>query len=46
MSSAEARERQPRCGAAAPTERGDLMFRTMLERAAAAIDDLSPGALG
>ncbi|WP_024802823.1 phosphotransferase family protein [Nocardia sp. BMG51109] len=32
-------------GAAQPTERGDLMFHTMLSRAAAAIDDLVPGAL-
>ncbi|WP_198429028.1 phosphotransferase [Nocardia bovistercoris] len=32
-------------GAAAPTERGDRMFLTMLERAATAIDDLVPGAL-
>ncbi|MEE3851166.1 phosphotransferase [Gordonia sp. LSe1-13] len=34
------------CGAAIPTERGDRMFRVMLERSAAAIDDLVPGALG
>ncbi|WAC56632.1 oxidoreductase family protein [Gordonia sp. SL306] len=33
------------CGAAMPTERGDRMFTTMLERAAAAIDDVNPGAL-
>ncbi|AZG48261.1 hypothetical protein D7316_04878 [Gordonia insulae] len=33
------------CGAAMPTERGDRMFTTMLERAAAAIDDLNPTAL-
>lgn len=34
------------CGAAIPTERGDRMFTTMLERSAAAIEDLVPGALG
>ncbi|ROZ89483.1 phosphotransferase [Gordonia sp. OPL2] len=33
------------CAAAMPTERGDRMFMTMLERAAAAIDDLNPGVL-
>lgn len=33
------------CGAAAPTPRGDRMFHTMLERAAAAVGDLVPGAL-
>ncbi|MYR08678.1 phosphotransferase [Gordonia sp. SID5947] len=33
------------CGAAMPTERGDRMFMAMLQRAAAAIDDLNPGAL-
>ena len=33
------------CGAAAPTPRGDRMFHTMLERAAAAIGDLAPGTL-
>ncbi|MGV9826465.1 phosphotransferase family protein [Gordonia sp. NPDC003429] len=33
------------CAAAQPTERGDAMFRVMLQRAAAAVDDLNPGAL-
>lgn len=32
-------------GAAMPTERGDRMFATMLERTAAALADLNPGAL-
>ncbi len=34
------------CGAAQPTERGDRMFRAMLARSAAAVQDLVPGALG
>ncbi|WP_067899789.1 phosphotransferase family protein [Nocardia vaccinii] len=34
------------CGAVQPTERGDRMFRTMLARSAAAVQDLVPGALG
>ncbi|GAC67805.1 hypothetical protein GS4_11_00740 [Gordonia soli NBRC 108243] len=34
------------CAAAQPTERGDRMFRVMLDRATAAIGDLVPDALG
>ncbi|WP_280311024.1 phosphotransferase [Nocardia abscessus] len=33
------------CGAAQPTDRGDAMFLTMLDRSATAIDDLVPGSL-